>query len=202
MMQLIEVSPGVLQLPARSRSLARSHAYVLEAPGGPLLVEPAHVGDEEREWWVDWIKVHQPQAILLTHHHIDHCNGVDDLQKETGCEIWAPPRGKPTRAAPPQPYTVTRELEEGVSIGSWSVLDVPGHCEHHVVLLQGGVLIAGDAVNPGDGDHVEYLTTLERLTYLDPELVLPAHGSSIPGFGFAPWRQIRDVLADWRERHG
>ena len=203
-MQWINMTPNVRQVAARPRrSLARSHAFALTTSQGLLLVEPAHEGEDEAAYWIGWVRKHRPRAILLTHHHIDHTHGVETIQDATGCEVWAPPRGEPTRFTPHQPYRITRELREGDDLGGWRVLNTPGHEHHHVIFARGGVLVAGDVLVPGLGWHHEFVASLRRLIALDPELVLSAHGLPSLEHSFAPWARWRlgeeDVEAMRRE---
>jgi glyoxylase-like metal-dependent hydrolase (beta-lactamase superfamily II) len=84
MMPFAEVASGILRLPARPRSIARSHAYAFQAGGRHLLLEPAHVGKEEQAFFAAWIREHDA-AIVATHHHVDHVHGIAELQAETEC---------------------------------------------------------------------------------------------------------------------
>ncbi len=201
-MEVVEITPEILQVPARPGiPHAGSHAYAVRLPWGWLLVEPAHWGDVERAWWIDWIRARQTKVvILLTHHHFDHTVGVPELQAATGCEVWAPPRGAVTNFTPLQQYTINRELHEGDEFGGCQVLKTPGHEHEHVVLYwrNRDVLISGDATKAdGVGWVHERVASLRRLALLDPETVLPAHGLPILHHSlrdWAPW------LADDLER--
>ena len=174
-MQFVEVAPRILQLPARPRSIARSHAYLLESDVGLLLIEPAHSSSETEEW-IAWVHDRKPRAIVLTHHHLDHTYGVEKIQEATGIEVWAPPRGEPTEYTPHQLYRIDRELAENDDLGGWTVLLTPGHEDEHLVLYRAGVLVSGDAMKPGLGSPHEFLASMKRIMSLDPEIVLPAHG--------------------------
>jgi glyoxylase-like metal-dependent hydrolase (beta-lactamase superfamily II) len=177
-MKWVEVAPGILQLPARPRSHARSHAYLLESAAGLLLVEPAH-SDSETEEWIAIVRDRKPRAIVLTHHHLDHTYGIERIQEATKIDVWSPPRGTPTEYTPHQQYEITRELGESDDLGGWSVLRTPGHEDEHLVLYRAGVLISGDAMKPGLGSPDEFLASMKRIMALDPEIVFPAHGLSM-----------------------
>jgi glyoxylase-like metal-dependent hydrolase (beta-lactamase superfamily II) len=82
-------------------------------------------------------------------------------------------------------------LREGDSVEGWEVLELPGHADGHIALLQDGTLVAGDhllpTITPAIGLYPEsrpdplgdYLTSLERTIELRPRLVLPGHGPPI-----------------------
>src|SRR5208282_598926 len=196
-MKFVEIATGILQLPARARSIARSHAYVLRERGRPpLVVEPSNLGDgQDLAQWVEWFQEQENEGaiVVCTHEHIDHVHGLAELQQSTGCEVWAPP----FRVSPHTPlrqYRVTRELHEGDTLGDWHVLDMRGHALEHVAFQRGSVVIGGDAAIPGDGHPHEYLASLKKLIALDPDVFLPAHGFPIVMRSLAPWIQVRAIL--------
>lgn len=177
---LSPVCPGVDWLEARPRrALARTNAYVLHGGSGGVaaVVEPTCEGDEELAWWVSWFKDHGCPPIILTHHHFDHTGQVDLIQDATGCEIWAPPKGPPSRLTLHQfqHYEVTRVLREGDDAGGWNVWETPGHEDAHVVLHKDGIMVSGDALSAGEGPMQAWWDSLRRITSLDPEVVLSSH---------------------------
>lgn len=142
-------------------------------------------------------------AILLTHAHIDHIEGVAPLVRATGAPVYLHPAERPwyDRAAeqaayfgvsmeePPAP---THELKGGqrlelAGIG-FEVRDVPGHAPGHVILYvaDAGVAFVGDVVFQGSigrtdlpqGNHRQLMTGIrEQVLSLPDETVLyPGHG--------------------------
>ena len=91
-------------------------------------------------------------------------------------------------------HPVDRKLREGDTVGSFQVLDVPGHSLGHVAFWRESdrVLIAGDVLNtadsltmiPGLTEPKTFFTpdpetnrkSLRRLGTLEPNLVLVGHG--------------------------
>ncbi|GAC1578142.1 MAG: hypothetical protein NVS3B24_10120 [Candidatus Dormibacteria bacterium] len=92
------------------------------------------------------------------------------------------------------PHHVARELNEGDSVGGFTVYHTPGHSPGHVLLFRerDGVAIVGDVVNcmnlatsrpglhqPPDAftpDPVENRRSIRRLAELDPQVICAGHG--------------------------
>lgn len=140
-------------------------------------------------------------AIVLTHAHIDHLEGVGEAQAETGAPIWLHRDDLPLYGAAPtqaqwfglqlQPLPpVDRLLEEGerIPVGTCSleVRHTPGHAPGHVVLVGDGVALVGDCVFSGSIGRTDLpggdLATLMRsirekiLTLPDETVLYSGHG--------------------------
>jgi glyoxylase-like metal-dependent hydrolase (beta-lactamase superfamily II) len=127
------------------------------------------------------------KEIWITHGHIDHAGGADELREKLGVQVIGPHRDdKPlldildTRAAalgfemPARKLTPDRWLEEGdvVSLGDhrFDILHTPGHAPGHVIYvnremqftLMGDVLFNGSIGRtdlPG-GNHQQLLDSI------------------------------------------
>jgi glyoxylase-like metal-dependent hydrolase (beta-lactamase superfamily II) len=106
------------------------------------------------------------EAILLTHAHLDHIEGVASLVRRTGASVWLHPADRPLydRAAlqalqfgmhveePPAP---DHSLEHGQVLElagiTLQVRHVPGHAPGHVIFYveDAGVAFVGDVVFQG-----------------------------------------------------
>lgn len=103
-------------------------------------------------------------AIVLTHAHIDHIDGVARAKRATGAPIFLHPDDEPLYGqAPAQaqwfglemeiPPPIDEYLHEGtpVTFGECSldVFHTPGHAPGHVILVGHGIAIVGDCVFSG-----------------------------------------------------
>ncbi|MDB4948380.1 MAG: beta-lactamase domain protein [Gemmatimonadetes bacterium] len=140
-------------------------------------------------------------AILLTHAHIDHVEGLGQARRETGAPIFLHPADLPVYAAAPTQAEwfgmrmetlppIDRELADGdvVAFGECElrVRFTPGHAPGHVVFAGEGFALVGDTVFRGSigrtdlpgGDLPALLRSIrERILSLpDATLLHNGHG--------------------------
>lgn len=105
------------------------------------------------------------EAVLPSHYHDDHVNGIPYLQKQLGVECWAyenmreileNPRGELIGCVLPTPITVHRTFRDGERL-NWRGLDfsihyTPGHADYHMGMfgqIDGhSVAFSGDNIFP------------------------------------------------------
>jgi hydroxyacylglutathione hydrolase len=128
----------------------------------------------------------QVKAILITHRHHDHIEGIDDIVAATGAPVAAHEEDGPALPRPPD-----RLLRDGdlVTAGTIEVrvLHTPGHTPGSACYLAAGkLLFSGDtlyAQAPGETRGVEatqqlFKSLTERLLVLpDDTVLLPGHGN-------------------------
>lgn len=177
----------------------QENAYIVQGPDGRgFLVDPGDepdriLGAVERERAV-------PEAILLTHAHLDHVGALDAVRSALGIPALLHPQARPTfdtveqqarlfglalpRPAPPDGDLLPGPLEVGgVSL---DVRFTPGHADGHVSLVIAGAVLSGDALFGGSvgrtdlpGGSLEVLLASirrELLTLPPGTVVLPGHG--------------------------
>lgn len=145
------------------------------------------------------------QAILLTHGHIDHVGGADQLRRLTEAKVYAHVQEKTVLErvgqqslmfglpvieplTPDQTFEDNDELRFGLI--SVKVLHTPGHSPgHSVFVVSAGsetVLISGDLLFAGSvgrtdlwgGDANAMKESLDRIVKLPEDLVVyPGHGA-------------------------
>ena len=135
------------------------------------------------------------QQILVTHAHIDHIAGAQQLQRLTGAAILYNRRDLPLVAmAAPEVSAPDADLTDELPVHIEGIdgvtLHTPGHTPGSIclyfpsesLLLSGDTLFAGSVGRsdlPG-GDGAALIRSIhERLLVLpDPTLVIPGHGES------------------------
>ncbi len=198
-------------------TLRRTRMEVLTFTGGPfvqntflvvcadghtaLLIDPgAATPDALAEVRARGLEV---AAILLTHAHLDHVEGVAQAKRETGAPIHLHPLDQPLydgAAAQAVAFGVPWEeqpppevdLVPGKSLtfggSEFEVIFTPGHAPGHVIFLSTSdpVAIAGDVVFAGSigrtdlpfGDYRVLMESIrnEVLTLPDETVLYPGHG--------------------------
>ena len=143
------------------------------------------------------------QAILLTHAHLDHVDGVAALKKVTGAPVYLHPAARPhydavefqaasfgVELSPPPPPDIDLVGGETLRFGDLvlQVLDAPGHAPGHVVfhVPEAAVAFVGDVIFSGSigrtdlpgGDFRTLMTSIRSviLSMPDQTRLYPGHG--------------------------
>ena len=114
------------------------------------------------------------RGILLTHHHLDHTGGVNQLLRNTSdCPVFGPAKEDIPEV------TEALEGEETIQIAQvdcvFRVLSIPGHTRAHVAYYGHGILLSGDTLFTGgcgrvfEGTVEQMYTSLGRLKNLPDE---------------------------------
>lgn len=130
----------------------------------------------------------QPSRIILTHRHLDHTGGVTQLR----ARFRGLPVAKMIHKDTALPEGID-DLREGQTVEGDGVtlvpVHTPGHASDHLCyyLVEENALFTGDVVlggsttviPTGDGDLLDYMSSLRRLLDLDLRRIYPAHGPVI-----------------------
>jgi hydroxyacylglutathione hydrolase len=135
----------------------------------------------------------QLEAILVTHHHPDHTDGVDALRQATGAQVFGP-----AREVMPEPLI---RVEAGASVTclglNFEVIEVPGHTAGHIayygapaaeapILFCGDTLFSGGCGRLFEGSPAQMLASLDKLAALpDATRVCCAHEYTLSNLKFA-----------------
>ncbi len=153
-----------------------------------IVVDPASPYPEEQERLDAAMELFLVEAIVQTHHHLEHVSWAEDLRARTGAKIMAHPL-----TAERVGFPVDHLIEDGeilaTDAGFWKAIHTPGHASGHLCLDNPGLgcLVAGDMVagigtillDPPEGNLGLYLDSLEQLKNLGARMLLPAHGSPL-----------------------
>jgi hydroxyacylglutathione hydrolase len=159
--------------------LRREHHAVAVDPG-----EAAPVLDYLRENGL------QLDAILCTHRHHDHVDGIEELRGVYNVPVHG-------RSHPKNPH-ITHDLQEGDRLRldmldiEFDILETPGHLDGHIVFIAPGILLCGDMIFGAgcgrnfEGTPAQLLHSLQRLAALpDDTQVYCAHEYTAYNLPFA-----------------
>ena len=123
-----------------------------------------------------------PTAILLTHSHKDHADGLLQLQNATGCQAYIHKNEPKPRSAGKLRELVHSDVV-GVGALMVTVLDTPGHTPGGCSFLTQTAAFVGDAIFAGSvgGPNISYQDEINSVR--DNLLTLPDDVRLFPGHG-------------------
>lgn len=132
-------------------------------------------------------------GILVTHHHLDHTGGIDDLLKRWKVPVYGPAAGSVPQVTQPVREGDKVLLDNGLE---FQVLEVPGHTLDHLayfcdadsqpLLFCGDTLFAGGCGRLFEGSAEQMQKSLTKLRELpDNTLVYCAHEYTLSNLDFA-----------------
>ncbi len=177
--------PEITALPARKDNyiwLIRQHGEA-----GVVVVDPGEALPIHRAVRSESLV---PAAILITHHHYDHVEGVAELVERYATPVYGP-------AGESIPL-LTHPLREGdrvelAAVGiCFQVLDIPGHTAGHIGYYGHGSLFCGDTLFGAgcggifDGTAQQLFHSLRKIAALPAStLIYCAHEYTVQNLGFA-----------------
>lgn len=161
-------------------------AGVPESPGEVIVVDPGTAAPVVEALEADGL---HPAAILITHRHWDHVDGLPELTERYQAPVFGPTGGHIAGITRPAADGDTVEPLPGLI---FEVLAVPGHTADHLAYHGRGTLFCGDTLfNAGcgrlfDGTARQLYHSLQRLARLpEPTQVCCAHEYTIDNLDFA-----------------
>lgn len=173
-----------------------------------VLIDPGlenYLGQRLKEMQGDGIDPKDIDVIAITHLHPDHCGATAALKEVSGAkvalhplqvdylDIMAEESRKFLGVGIAKKFSADLVLEERLRLGSTElkVIHTPGHSPGSICFYSEDtkILICGDLVfeqgigrtDLPSGDMKELKNSLETVSALDTELLLPGHGRIIEG---------------------
>ena len=129
-------------------------------------------------------------ALLITHHHWDHTNGIRSILKSFPVPVFGPAKEKIVG--------LTHPVDEGdkVELANWpisfAVLAIPGHTLGHIAYYGNQLLFCGDTLLTGgcgrlfEGTAEQMLNSLKKLAHLpDQTQIYCGHEYTLANLHFA-----------------
>lgn len=189
-------------------NLFREHTMILYADDSRcVIVDPGFYSDGERREFFSFIaeKNLRPEAILITHCHVDHIWGAKETQARFGIPLYMGPEDVSVYetkdriyarlgvTGPDYSFSVT-QVGDGDTIEAagfkFKVITTPGHSPGGVCYLEEGekIMFTGDTLFAGTigrtdlflGEYDDLIRSImEKLIWMDPEIrICPGHGPS------------------------
>jgi len=147
-----------------------------------------------------------PEAILVTHRHWDHVNGIEALLADFNIPVYGP-------ADEPVPCR-SQGLRDGDEITldglglTFQVLGIPGHTLGHIAYHGHGLLLSGDTLFAGgcgrmfEGEPGQMLASLDKLAALPEDTRLYCgHEYTLKNLAFCEAVEPDNAsIAEFRER--
>lgn len=159
----------------------------------------------------------EPVAILITHQHYDHVNGVAGLLEQyPGLRVYGPAQSlvSATRFGPerPIPELITHPLNDGDTVEiteldiRFQVLAVSGHTLDHIAYYGEGALFCGDTLfgcgcgRLLGGNAEQFEQSLSRIAALPKQTkIYCAHEYTLDNIGFAKWVEPESIELQQRD---
>ncbi|ADE11745.1 hydroxyacylglutathione hydrolase [Sideroxydans lithotrophicus] len=164
---------NIIPIPA----LQDNYIWLLRRDNHAVIVDPG-----EAALVLDYLQANSLQldAILCTHRHHDHVDGIEELRGVYNVPVHG-------RSHPKNPH-ITHDLREGDRLwletldAEFAIIEVPGHLDDHIAFIAPRVVFCGDVMFGGgcgknfEGTPAQLLHSLQRLAALpDDTQVYCAH---------------------------
>jgi hydroxyacylglutathione hydrolase len=186
----------VVPIPA----LRDNYIWLLQRHGHAVLVDP---GDALPA--LEYLHLHHLtlDAILITHHHSDHIDGVEELLQAFPVIVYAPQ--KEYYSFPHQSVAAGDEISLAMLGIRLKVMETPGHTLDHVAYYGANCLFCGDTMfgcgcgRLFEGSAAQLFSSLQKLAQLPGETqVFCAHEYTLQNIHFA--RMVDPENADLAQR--
>lgn len=184
-------------------NMLQENTWIVRGSGAScVVVDPGFLGTDDRRRVLDALSGLKPEAVLLTHGHMDHIYGVAELQRLFGVQVYMSPEDVRTMEyydrvnkfglpVADHSFDITPVTDGSIVEAAglkFKAIGTPGHspgsvcwlCEEEGIMFTGDTLFAG-AIGRTDliyGDYDDEIRSImEKLVFLDGGIrILPGHG--------------------------
>lgn len=191
-----EVWPGVVRVLAPNPGFMTgpgTNTYVAFSGNDAVVIDPGPRDGAHLDAVVAAVGCRRVRAVLVTHHHPDHSDGLEMFTTQLGA-----PSAGPVPPATTDSAALSQVLSEGDGVefgyARLVAISTPGHSSDHTcyllerswpetapVVFTGDHLMGGNTsvVAPPDGDMAAYLDSLRKLERIPASIALPGHGQPV-----------------------
>ena len=182
------------QLPA----LSDNYIFLIESDEEAYVIDPA-----EAKPVLDALSGRTLKKIFITHHHVDHIGGVEELKEKTGAIVIGPDDDRVP--------ALDQRVKEGDSVEMGNslleVIEVPGHTSSHIAyfapkerwLFCGDSLFTAGCGRLFEGTPEEMYHSLQKLSKLPEDtLVHCGHEYTVKNLEFALSIQPMNRTVEYR----
>ena len=196
-------------------TISSTHYYLLDCAGGKLMVDTGWAGSlpklvsELRRYKMP---ASQIRYVMITHHHPDHAGLTQEIKDACGAKLiihekqipylkdlaafYREKGGYVPIRVEKDDFIVSqtnREVLKSIGVVG-EMLATPGHSDDSFSLvLDGGMAFTGDLTPPfmaGEENEAILRASWTRVLSLNPQMIYPAHGNSMPAGQLRGWMGI------------
>ena len=150
------------------KALSDNYIWLVTTNEGSIVIDPG-----ESKQIIDLVKSNEIdlEGILITHHHYDHTNGIEEILKYKKVEVYGPKNNV---------NAITKRVKQNDVFNliglKFEVIETPGHTLDHIVFYclkdEKSILFCGDTLFSGgcgrvfEGTYSQMYESLKKLSKL------------------------------------
>ena len=150
------------------KALSDNYIWLVTTNEGSIVIDPG-----ESKQIIDLVKSNEIdlEGILITHHHYDHTNGIEEILKYKKVEVYGPKNNI---------NSITKRVKQNDVFNliglKFEVIETPGHTNDHIafhcfkdeksILFCGDTLFSGGCGRVFEGTYSQMYESLKKLSKL------------------------------------